>query len=541
MKPLSPPFPWENGAAVRLNVSPPNADKHLMRTVLFLLLLLAPLSGGAADRILMLNLNYSSAELRALEEVARARGQQVEMVPPREMIPAAERLFEMRMALEKKVKESGLSEVEAKSLVSDYMRSGSSSRHPEITQRFPSEIQQLRAATQAQHEAEKSLGTLRHQLEAKAQELRQAGHRVDSVVFSAHSDGVNLSGETSLHLSGTDIGALATSHRNLFGDARHVMLMGCYNMTEQNHERWRWSLFPKAALVAGFGVRAPSRYQRASVNFLTNVLNKATELDNQLAARGQTLTPAAIQAHFRSLSSVTNQQSVIDYCGAITEGLPGSRNNISCNEQWQNFDLRASAIEREYLRLLPPGPAADPPREDVGMLRDFYNYIQRICPARNSTWLPREESAGAERRRLYLRESLIRLIYWWEVQKNYRAYFQNDIRALDTALSQAGVRSSAPALDGTTPRTTFVKWYNDTYQAIRAKRSEALGRNDAQVRAMDALQRRLENTFKPLYNLRGEESAGGNGSDAVETTLARGGVPIGWLQSAAAIAPRSSR
>ena len=54
----------------------------------------------AAKVILMLNMNYSSEELRALDEEAATRGQRVEMIPPRTLVPLAEPLFLKRDAIQ---------------------------------------------------------------------------------------------------------------------------------------------------------------------------------------------------------------------------------------------------------------------------------------------------------------------------------------------------------------------------------------------------------------------------------------------------------
>ena len=71
-----------------------------MRALLGILLFLFSPKVFAGKVILMLNLNYSSSELSALEEQAAARGQTVEMVPPKAMVALVEPLFLQRDQLE---------------------------------------------------------------------------------------------------------------------------------------------------------------------------------------------------------------------------------------------------------------------------------------------------------------------------------------------------------------------------------------------------------------------------------------------------------
>ncbi|WP_214679938.1 hypothetical protein, partial [Escherichia coli] len=88
------------------------------------------------------------------------------------------------------------------------------------------------------------------------------------VILSSHSDGSNLTGETSNRLSANEMVRLNQEEPELFGHARHVLLMGCYGMSRPHHEAWRHDLFPNASLLAGFGEKAPSRFDHTSAKFI---------------------------------------------------------------------------------------------------------------------------------------------------------------------------------------------------------------------------------------------------------------------------------
>jgi hypothetical protein len=493
---------------------------------------------ASSSVILMVNMNYSSKELEALKEVGKRRGQEVIMIPPESLIPLAERMFHARDEMEKKVRQlrPNWKDSQVRTQVADFMRhGGASDRDNALTSALSGEVNTLHRLAMDLSAAESRNGPVEDQLRTKAAELRRQRKRVDTFVFSAHSDGTNLSGESSNRLSSSGVTRLAREFPELFKQPRHVLLLGCYNMTETNHFRWRHDLFSNASLVAGFGVRAPSRYRPISAQYVRDVLNTADALDDQMIASGP-LDRKYVENVFKKLAAVTNTQSVLDYCLGIIEGQPGAR-SLSCEEQWTVFRGRADTIHLEYLDLR--NMTKDPSQDDsVTELRDFYNLVQATCPARNAPQIPRDQVERAERYRTSVRETLIRLIYWWNVQKNFRTYFSREFDELSGALRRAGISETMPALDGTTGRVEFVKRYNAIDRAIRERKERA--RSPAEERAA----RDAEASFRyfyPLFALEGEEMVGDTEKSGAESTLSRGGIPFHWIEGGAVLEPRSRR
>jgi hypothetical protein len=530
-----------------------------MRILLFLwgfFLLPTPASAGG-EVILMVNMNYSSKELATLKEVAARRGQQVVMVPPENAIPEVEDLFGQRDNLEKQIKarRPDLNKAQIRTIVGEYMRKGlASEKSPDLNNILANEIESLHRAAQSVSQKEKRLGSVEEQLQAKIRELRAKGQRVDTLVFSAHSDGSNLSGETSNRLSSSAITRIERENPDFFKQPRHVLLLGCYNMTETNHFRWRHELFTNATLIAGFGVRAPSRNNPASSNYIRDVLGAADSLDRKLANSGP-LDAKFVESVFKKLSAVTNTQSVIDYCLQIIEGQPGAR-ELSCDEQWKIFKAQADMFHADYLDLR--NLTKDPPQEEEdNELRSFYNTLQNTCPAKNAKNIPDNQKKKAERYRTSVRESIIRLIYWWNVQKNFAVYYDDEILDFHKGLKYFGIKGKMPPLDGSTGRVEFVKAYNAIDRAIQDKRWEiedarsALGDSSSgnyqKRRELDRKERdlqRLENLFKvyyPLYALEGEDTVGDSEKSGPESTLTRGGIPFHWIEPGAVLHSRSEQ
>jgi hypothetical protein len=515
----------------------------------------SPTAFAAGEVIFMLNMNYSSKELKTLKDVAAKRGQTVEMVPPESFVPQVEDLFRQRDELEKKIKalKPEWNKTQVRTLLSEYMRKGlASEKSTDVNQTLSSEIESLHRAAMEVSQLEKRLGPVEDQVRAKISEIKTQGKKIDTMVFSAHSDGSNLSGETSLRLSSSGITRLDREFPEAFKEPRHVLLLGCYNMTETNHFRWRHELFTNATLIAGFGVRAPSRNNPASSNYIREVLTTADSLDGKLANSGP-LDPQFVDSVFKKLASVTNTQSVIDYCMQIIEGQPNSR-KLSCDEQWKTFRAQSKMFQADYLDLR--NMQKDPPRDDQdNELRVFYNTVQSLCPAKDASFIPEKQKAQAERYRTSVEESVIRLIYWWDVQKNFSSYFKKEIDALNAVLPKVGIKKKMPNLDGEVGRIEFIQSYNAVEKAIRDALWEIedekfrLSGSTSTVAERRALEKRekevqrVEAMFKfyyPLYALEGENTVG-DSEKTVEGTLKRGGIPFHWFSTGAVLEERESQ
>ena len=521
--------------------------------------LLSP-TAQAAEAVLMVNLNYSSAELKALREVAKSRGQEVHVVPPESMIPQAEPVLKLRIDLEAKVKKlrPGWTKNQVAAALNEFQRKGSAAeRDPGLTSALASDADQLFRGTAALAEAEKKLGPVEEQLRAKAGELKRKGLQVDTLVLSAHSDGSNLTGESSTRLSSGDIDRVRSEFPEIFSRPRHVLLLGCYALTETNQGRWRGDLFPTASMIAGFGVQAPSRWRDVAIQYITETLNTAEKLDNELIAKNSPLDASYVTRTFRKLSSVLNTQSVIDYCRTIVEGQPGS-SKISCEDQWASFSTQANEIKQEYMDLR--SMSSDPPDDpNGGVLRSFYNMLQNTCPAEKNPEIPGSEKAAAERYRNSMKESVIRLINWANVQKNFHTYYANDIDEVNAYLNFVGVRVQMPELEGNTGRIEFVKAHQAVETAItraldsvqREKlrlvgsnltssdysRRRELSRREA---GLEEARKRFLALYRPLYVLRGDTTVSQGEQLDDEATLRRGGIPFNWIEGGTVLSPREA-
>jgi hypothetical protein len=483
---------------------------------IFLFLLLLPLSAHAGAVVLMVNMNYSSAELKAAEDQAAARGQRLEMVPPKSMIGIAEPMFAKREQLQTQLERQFPNEnpLVLKSAVAGIMREGSNWNENADIASFVGAARMDSLSTMAIRvaNAEKQNGEMYDQLRRKAIELRAKGDRVDSMILSSHSDGSNLTGETALRLSSNDLGRLKQEQPDLFDNARHVLLLGCYNMTKPNHQAWRYDLFPNASMLAGFGVKAPSRYDNTSPSFIRQTMIRAQQLDEHMAATGRPIDPDTLEKAFKTLSTFTTtaHPGVVDYCYSVVEGQSGTWTH-NCDSQWKELYEKKNQM-RDYWSLV--HPVEDPPSESGGELRAFYNTLQGACPA----WEAKSEKddwQASERLRVSMRENVIRLIFWWNVQHNFGTYYLREIGAMDARLTTGGL-PRMPRLDGTLSRVDFVNAYNSTDSALRR-------RDPAGARQFEAL-------YGPLFFLKGEDTVAEGEKLTVEGTLARGAIPFNWIE-----------
>ncbi|MCO5144480.1 MAG: hypothetical protein M9962_15485, partial [Oligoflexia bacterium] len=353
----------------------------------------------------------------------------------------------------------------------------------------------------------------------------------------------------STRVSSGDILRLQANHPEFFRNARHALLLGCYNMTDFNRKKWRHNLFPNASLMAGFGVRAPSRFRPISAQYIKDTLNTANALDDKLSSN-RPISLKEINDSFKKLSSVLNTQSVIDYCYSIIEGQPGAA-KLECDEQWDTFLGAAEVIEKEYLDL--SKPLKEPPVEDANNeLRDFYNLLQNTCPAEQTKKYNDRGVAAAERYRSSLKSTTIRMMHWWDIQKNFQSYYRYEIAELTKELKEVGFKIAIPKLDGRASRADFVYAY-DTIERIIYKRRRDLeelyyyGRNmssekkrkvERDLNIFQNLERKFS-IYASLYALKGDvDGHEESGASEIENTLARGEIPFNWISGGAVLRPR---
>jgi hypothetical protein len=519
-----------------------------MKAFLFTaVILLSALPAFAAEVALMVNLNYSVGEWQRFKASAEKCGRTAISIPSEEFLPYGEAVFRKRDELDAKIRRlrPKLQKNDREAMLAEIMRDGNKwNRDPEIAQQYSGLIQEVHLRAKALDDLEKQQGSISEQLRSVAEQL--VGHKVASVAFSAHSDGWNLTGESANRLSGGDLEALTAEYPGLFQDTLHVLLLGCYNMTGINRPHWR-SLFPYASLMGGFGRKAPARTQPAALDFITDNLDLACALDQNIAATGRNLNPRTVESYFKSLASITGTNSVVDYCYQIIEGQPGS-DTLTCDEQWTTFLAQAEAVQKSYMDLR--DLKKDPPFADgpTSELRLFYEALQSTCPAKDAPQLS-DEIEASENYRASIRESTIRLIFWWRVQRNFKTYYSRELAELEQSIKNAGLNAALTPLDGKTGRVEFVKSYNAIRDGISARRrqlnalrikrlspSEAQSLSEAQNALAD-----LEKRFKvlsPLFALQGELTVGVGMTTGPEATLARGAIPFNWIEGTV-LKPRS--
>lgn len=512
---------------------------------LALLLALLPFPAFAAEYALMVNMNYSNAEWQAFKKSSEACGRIPVSIPPLEMIPVGEALFAKRDSLAAKLQAERpeWKKGDVDNAIEEIMRNGGKWQgDPAIAQKYAIEIKDLFRQTHLLNKAEQEYGTIAEQFEETAKAIRQARGTISSFAISAHADGWNFTGESANRLSWGDLDEVLQRSPGVFRATQNVLLLGCYNMTENNRPHWN-SLFPYATMIAGFGVKAPSRTRAVAREYISQNLDLACKLDNEIGVTGRALDPSLIERAFKRLSSVTGTQSVIDYCRQIIEGQPGAGNALTCDEQWTTILAQAESIQDTYMDLR--SLKKNPPSFDSASspLRIFYTALQNVCPAKNALQNKGQEKEMEDYRKS-IRESVIRLIFWWRVQKNFNTYFANDLAALDKDLEEAGITAAVPPLDGKTGRVEFVKSYNDIQAEMRLKEKQlarAVQSGDLAARAQwKALQSAKDRfpVLRPLFFLQGEHTVGEGEKISPEETLARDAIPFNWIEGTV-LRPRS--
>lgn len=414
-----------------------------------------PLAAEAAQVILMVNMNYSQEELNSVRKVAAARGQEVVVVPPQADIRTANAIFSARdKVIEDLIKlkpeeypNTAAGREKAREYMYEVQEKGVTAvEDPALREALGENLKAFAEGGKRLYELEKRRGNLASQIQKAADALKAAGHQVDSLVFSAHSDGSSLSSETSYGLDDGELTKLRARNPEIFLNPRHVLLLGCYTTTEIQLDRWRRELTPNASLIAGFMGQAPSRKRVVARTFIEEVMATADALDARNA--DTLLSKEEMQQAFKALNPVRLTFSSLDYCTHHVEGIPSVK--PSCDDQWYVLDGLMTRFEREYLNL--DSPSKDPPLESHGTeLRSFYESLQKICKVTSATGYGADDQRTMNTRRQALVERTIRLIFWWNIQKNFAKFHANGIRRLERAIG-----GRIPALDGRTGRREFL-------------------------------------------------------------------------------------
>lgn len=431
-------------------------------TLLLFIFLFLPQITRAEEIAFMVNMNYSQKELDAIRE---ATGKKVITVPPENLIADGEALTEMHDALMKSIKNirPEMSDDDLTNAIVDIELHGLSwNGDRALRDKLATQINEYSKASKRLKAKEKELGSIDQQIRAKLKEFRKTGKKIQTLAISAHSQGTIYSGETSFDLENEEINALQTDYPELFENPEHVLLLGCYTMTKTNRVRNR-EMFPNATLIAGFYRKAYSRKSPMDWKFIKEVIGMADETDKR-TLNGDIPTEQEVRDALKALSSVTANHTLIDYCTYQVEGIPETKQ--SCEEEWREFLPVLDQFQDEYLSLI--NPLKDPPKKTEGTaLREFYNQAQNVCFEKNNSEITDEDAAAFIERRQSIIDMAIRLIFWWNIQKNYGVYFSDKINEFKKALAAAEVENSMPDLDGNASRVEFVKSYNELRNRIK--------------------------------------------------------------------------
>lgn len=503
------------------------------------LFLFFTLPAFAADYAVMLNMNYSIAEWEAFQIAAKKCGRVPVSIPPTEMLPAGEALLAKRDRLRQKIAElrPAMKKKDLDIAVEEVMRLGKNwQADPAVANALQPEIQSLYEHTKKFSAYEKEYGSIGEQFADIAQQIREAKSTIGQFAVSAHSDGWNFTGETATSLSWADLDDMMKKNPKIFRNTRHVLLLGCYNMTDNNREHWT-SLFPYASMIAGFGVQAPSRSKPVARAYITETLGTACALDDKLAQYGQALNPAYVEQCFKNLASVASTQAVVDYCRQVVEGLPGSRSKLTCDEQWAAALPQAEDLQAKYLDFATMSAEAPDTDDNSSVVKRFYTMLHGLCPASQASQLKGQEE-DYERWRRSLKESLVRLRFWSRVQRNFNTYYTRELADLEESLVQGGVTTPLPSFDGSTGRVEFVRTHRKIEQEISALQNKAANSGDKKRYQWLKQAEQQMKVLRPLYYLEGEHSVSKGQKISVEETLRLDAIPFNWIEGTV-LAPRS--
>lgn len=414
--------------------------------------------------MVMVNLNYSKEEVQAASDIARERGQKLYIIPASDPKKSnyAEKAGDIRSRVISflNAKLPKMSEHDKSSFVWG-MGKGEENleKLPTDNKLSKADFEQLKKMNlqyaeyfQKLVDSEMEMPSIKIQLSKLSKVLSENNEKVSTLIVSGHSGVDGFSGESSLNISMDAFQELSRASPNLFQDARHVLLMGCYSNTEISNQIWRnKGLFNNASLIGGFGGRAPLRTQPVSAKYIRETLRTADKLD-RMSLKNIKLSPKMIKSAFQSLKSVQLTFSAIDYCGQYMNRA--SDNSLSCSVKWGELDARFETINNKYIGDLKFRPTDDPPLNVANSeLRNFYNFIQGMCANPN----PGSAQLGSdEDRQMYL-EATIKAIFWWKIQIPFADSNKENISKLDELLKKNKINIQLPVLDGKMGRKNFLE------------------------------------------------------------------------------------
>jgi hypothetical protein len=391
--------------------------------VLSALLVTLSATGASAD-ILLFDLNISELELQGAKVAATARGEklivfpdmpesnrkQIQQYSSRE-VQVHDRLYEISLELNK----SNLTDAQSQALINE-------------DEKLSTEEENIRRAREPFIQGY----TFDYEgLDKVFADLAKNKVQLSSVIVSAHAG------------PGIFQGLVATFSTNQFNQAmqkyitasspsiRSLLLWGCYTATLSDLQFWKAAL-PSADMIFGFGVIAPSGIRPASGLLLEDVLRKETVL-------ASIQDVPTLNKEFESLQDVrlTSAAATIGdtyfEVGAKPVPLntqPSCANLLAAYTKYQPvFEKYSMATEAGY-----ENPPADTHHSN---LRDYYSAIQE------GTGCSMVQSNPSAFSAMPSESTILALIFFENVRKNFAAYYADEIAAANEALRKSGVSENA--------------------------------------------------------------------------------------------------
>lgn len=476
--------------------------------------------------MVLVNLNYSRDEYNLLQQLAQQRGQKLYVIPSMDLASSTNttQIISAKAALEAAVKAAGpgLPQATVDNIIfglTDQTYRGYLQGHDQLVQRVQGQTGRYMTLRNQMVQSEQSRPSVREQIQNTVRDLKARGEQIEDVVLSGHSDGSNFFSDTSIGLSDRDIVALRESTPELFREPSHVMLLGCYSNTEVARRIWR-NTFPNASMIAGFSGRSPAGIDPRDHRYIREMLNTAYQVDAQ-----RNLTPDQVQRTFSALASFNQTSAAIDYCGNY---FAQNRERLSCDEQWLNFYRWQEHFDvyNQYLGYYNHPPAQDPPRQVDGTpVRAFYSSLQSLCPISDAPSY-RSQAKYWDDQRLALRDSLLRVIFWWNIQKCFASAYLAPMREFQSFLSAQGIDLQIPRLDGNTGRIEYVRFYTQLIEALERK----AGISSAEIAAIKTDEERKALDERLLRSLNPSSQVAGMFNAFFDLYYLNSNIPSNWAE-----------
>lgn len=371
------------------------------RPLVLPLLLCAAALPARAD-LLFLAFNPAPGEIRAAREAARARGEELHVLP--RMTPAQER----------RLRE--IDDEEAK-LIRRSTRTTSDA-----------EIEKLTARTlELMEEEERLLAAISVDEAALTEELRaldRRGVRLSAVVVSGHDGNGKFWGAIGQEMTSRHMQNAFGAVPRIAGAVRAVALLGCYTTNIGSLDtHWR-AVFPGAKAFGGYEKKGPLAHVPAGHDYLKAFLARADNFA-QAKTKDEMLKLFRGLPQIRSLAaSVATDGFHVSHQGArtIEELYESCRGLNADSERRRRFTCHYEAA---------PGCENVPSDTRGGPIRQFYEELQTHAHCKEMLSVDADHSLPAP-------EAVLSLIFFANVEGNFKRLHRTELQELDAWLEESG-------------------------------------------------------------------------------------------------------